>query len=174
MDNFRGRASYKPHPSDYKRMRSACIVLVLHDSYMHAMAIEFESMVRGYHIYKDVWDAVIGQTLPCQMKSRNASDPYAVAVICDSWPCPSCHICISAVCNLFLRRGGTTTCRVTGANRYSADLVQGGLEIPCKLVFTGDDKDIAKVQELLKVAPSSGSALQSFLLVIEIVCAETL
>lgn len=124
---------------------------------MHAMAIEFESMVRGYHAYKNVWDAVIGQTLPCQMESGNASDPYAVAVLQASVIVGHVPRAISAVCNLFLQRGGTITCRVTGAKRYSADLVQGGLEIPCKLIFTGDDKDIAKVQKLLNVAPSSGS-----------------
>ena len=46
---------------------------------------------------------------------------------------------------------------MSGAKRYSADLVQGGLEIPCKLVFTGDNKDVAKVQKFLKSAPSSVS-----------------
>ena len=46
------------------------------------MAFEFifESMVRGYHVYKHVWDANIGETLPCEVESGNASDPHAVAV----------------------------------------------------------------------------------------------
>ena len=35
----------------------------------------------------------------------------------------------------FLRRGGTISCRVTGHRRYSADLAQGGMEIPCTLTF---------------------------------------
>ena len=32
---------------------------------------------------------------------------------------------------LFLRRGGSITCQVTEARRYSTDLLQGGLESPC-------------------------------------------
>ena len=38
---------------------------------------------------------------------------------------------ISATCSLFLRRGGKIDCRVTGQRRYSRDLIQDGLEIPC-------------------------------------------
>ena len=44
---------------------------------------------------------------------------------------------ISRVCSLFLRRGGTIYCIVTNTRRYSADLPQGGLEIPCTLHFEG-------------------------------------
>ena len=54
---------------------------------------------------------------------------------------------VSAVYHLFLQRDGTITCHVSGAN-YSADLVQGGLEIPCKLVFTGDGNDITKFKNV--------------------------
>ena len=45
-----------------------------------ALEFNFESMVRGYHVYKDVWDATIRETLPCKVESGNASDPYAVAL----------------------------------------------------------------------------------------------
>ena len=34
------------------------------------------------------------------------------------------------------------------SRRYSADLLQGGLEIPCKLIFRGDKEEIAKVKKL--------------------------
>ena len=80
------------------------------------MAFEFvfESMVRGYHVYKDVWDANIGETLPCEVESGNTSDPYAVAVKQGSTIVGHVPRAISAVCNLFLRRGGTITCHVNG------------------------------------------------------------
>ena len=43
---------------------------------------------------------------------------------------------------MFLRRGGAIRCTVTGARRYSADLQQGGLEIPCILKFeSGTDSE---------------------------------
>ena len=41
-----------------------------------------ESCVRGYHIYRDLWDAV--EELECQREHGNATDMYAVAVIKDS------------------------------------------------------------------------------------------
>ena len=39
---------------------------------------------------------------------------------------------------------------------YSGDLLQGGLEIPCMLMFEEDVKDVAKVSRLVKYALSSG------------------
>ena len=41
---------------------------------------------------------------------------------------------ISSVCSLFLRKNGTLVCKVTGSRRYSRDMPQGGLEIPCTQV----------------------------------------
>ena len=46
---------------------------------------------------------------------------------------------LSAVCCLFLGKGGTIFCEVTGRRRFSAGLPQGGLEVPC----TGAGKYIA-------------------------------
>ena len=45
---------------------------------------------------------------------------------------------------------------MTGSRRYSADLPQGGLEIPCKLIFTGISKHIEKVKKLIKFATRDG------------------
>ncbi len=42
-----------------------------------------EAMVRGYHAYKDIWTAVVGEELPCQQKRANPRDPFAVAVLKD-------------------------------------------------------------------------------------------
>ena len=38
-------------------------------------------MVRGYHVYKTIWDADIGEELHCQRETGNPRDPFAVAVI---------------------------------------------------------------------------------------------
>jgi len=45
-------------------------------------------------------------------------------------------VCISPLCSVFIRRSGSITCVVDGLRRYSADLPQGGLELPCKLLFS--------------------------------------
>ena len=42
---------------------------------------------------------------------------------------------IAPLCSVFIRRGGLITCVVDGPRRYSSDLPQGGLELPCKLLF---------------------------------------
>ena len=36
-----------------------------------------ESMVRGYHVYKDVWEAAIGEELSCKRELENHQDPFA-------------------------------------------------------------------------------------------------
>ena len=41
-----------------------------------------QSCVRGYHVYKDVWTAVVGEELV--WKRGNSHDDYAVSVIKDS------------------------------------------------------------------------------------------
>ena len=45
--------------------------------------------------------------------------------------------------------GGTICCLVTGRRRFSSDLPQGGLEIPCKLKFQGESREIAKLKKLI-------------------------
>ncbi len=92
-----------------------------------------ESMVRGYHVYKDVWVAADGQLLQCRRETSNGHDPFAVAVIRDGTIVGHLPRKQSAVCSLFMRRHGTITCGVNGSRRYSSDLPQGGLEVPCIL-----------------------------------------
>ena len=36
---------------------------------------------------------------------------------------------------------------VTGTRRYSSDLEQGGMEIPCKLIFKGPFSELQKVKK---------------------------
>ena len=57
---------------------------------------------------------------------------------------------------LFLLQGGTIRCRVTASRYYSEDLPQGGLEIPCILMFEGSAKDVVKVNKIVKYVLSSG------------------
>ena len=51
--------------------------------------------------------------------------------------------------SLFLRRGGAIYCVVTGHRRYSRDLPQGGMEIPCKYRFVGNGTEIKKLQSYI-------------------------
>ena len=79
-----------------------------------------ESMVRGYHVYKDIWSAAVRQLLPCKQERGNPHDPYAIAVVEGSVIVGHVPHKISAVCSLFLRRIGTSLLyEVTGGKHYS-------------------------------------------------------
>ena len=94
-----------------------------------------EAMVRGYHVYQTVWEVNIGEVLSCTREPGNRNNPHAVAdkkgdIIVGHLPCK-----ISCLCSILIRRGGSLECTATGSRRYSADLAQGGMEIPCRLSF---------------------------------------
>ena len=41
-------------------------------------------------------------------------------------------------------------CEIIGMRKYSSDLRQGGLEVPCTLIFEGSCTDVSKVAKLIK------------------------
>ena len=108
--------------------------------------------VRGYHVYQAIWpNPYMGEQLQCQEEYGNPHDMYAVSVIRDDVIVGHLPRNISTPCHMFLHFGGTIESAVNGARRYSADLEQGGLEIPCSLIFRGTtNESIEKVKEKLK------------------------
>ena len=94
-----------------------------------------EAMVRGYHVYKDIWAAVHGEELPCQRELGNRVDVFAVAVMKGETVVGHVPKKISSICSLYLRRGGSIICRVSGTRRYSEDLVQGETRNPVRADF---------------------------------------
>jgi len=112
-----------------------------------------DSCVRGYHIYGESWTAVFGEMLCTDRELHNVVDRYAVAVTkADSGETVG-HVPleISRLCSMFIEQGGDITCVVTGSRRYSSDLVQGGLEIPCTLIFRGKEKLVRSIKKLMKL-----------------------
>ena len=57
---------------------------------------------------------------------------------------------ISKLCSIFLREGGSIYCTVTGRRRHSVDLPQGGLEVPCSLLFKAETNEIKKLKSVIK------------------------
>ena len=86
--------------------------------------------VRGYHIYKEEWEATVGEEFKCEREKNNAKDPYAVAVVCENVIVGHLPRKISRISALFLKRQGKISCKVLGRRRYSVGFPQGGLEIP--------------------------------------------
>ena len=83
--------------------------------------------IQGYHVYKEVWEAAVGESLVCEREPKNASDQYALAV--------KKELSQDIFLERYLRLGGTIECTVTGRRKYSADLANGKLEVPCSLLF---------------------------------------
>ena len=113
-----------------------------------------ESCIRGFHVYKAVWNPTLGEELVCEKEFCNICDPYAVAFqrLATSTSFETVgHVPhhIFAMCYFFINRGGNITCQVTGSRRYSADLVHGGLEIPYLYTFSGSIKDVQKIRNLI-------------------------
>ena len=96
---------------------------------------EMRMCVRGYHVYQQVWEAAHGEMLVCSREARNRHDRYTVAVEKNGTVIRHLPKKFSRVCSLFLKHGGRIQCTVTGKRRYSADLKQGGLEIPAPVLF---------------------------------------
>ena len=86
--------------------------------------------MRGYHIYKEEWEATVGEELKCEREKNNAKDPYAAAVVRENAIVGHLPRKISQISALFLKRQGKISCKVLGRRRYSVDLPQGGLKIP--------------------------------------------
>ena len=108
--------------------------------------------MRGYHVYKDIWDAVVGEEFPCKREDGNRVDPFAVAVVRGDTVIGHVPRKISSIFSLYLHQDGSIVCRVTGSRRFSVDLAQGELEIPCVLTFQGDAKHTAKAKKLIESA----------------------
>ena len=111
---------------------------------------EVNCCVRVYHVYHRLWTATVGENLTCTREPTNESDRYAVAITKDRSIIGHVPRKMSHACSMFLQRRGSITCPITGTRRYSVDLAQGGMEIPCKLFFTAKPKDINKLRKLLK------------------------
>ena len=109
-------------------------------------------VIRGFHIYKAIWDPVIGEELGTVREIGNPHNTLAVAVV------KSLHgermtvghlpRRISPLCSAFLSNGGTIDCTVTGRYQHSADLSQGGLDVPCSMRFAANDEAMCKKLEI--------------------------
>ena len=73
-------------------------------------AFSVEAMVRGYHIYRDIWTAIVNEELRCRGELFNAADPFAVTVVKEDTTVGDVPRKILAFCSLFLRSGKESSC----------------------------------------------------------------
>ena len=113
---------------------------------MAAFMLTMRTAVRGYHVYQDIWTPTVSDQFDCRQEPENEEDRYAVAVYEDSESTDVLgHLPreISCVSYFFLEHDGSITGKVTGRRRYCH---QGGMEIPCKLTYSGKWKHIRKLK----------------------------
>ena len=58
-----------------------CIFVL--SKYIPMEATRFSSVIRGHHIYKEIWEPIHGQILQCERESNNTFDPFVVSIIND-------------------------------------------------------------------------------------------
>ena len=108
-----------------------------------------------------IWTPVNGEMLLCTKEAGNRHDPFSVKVnksmtIVGHFPKK-----ISSTCSLFLCMVGTISCEVTGPKRYSADLIQGGLEVPCRLMLSASKELIDKAKKLLALCEQKNNKTEA-------------
>ena len=111
-----------------------------------------QSVIRGHHIYKDIWSPYIGEHLTLQREDSNTHDRHAVCLMKDN--CAVGHVPreLSRVVWYFLCHGGRVTCEVTGRRKRGK-----GLEVPCAHKFVVNSKHIKKLIQLLSIESISNS-----------------
>ena len=88
--------------------------------------VRVPAAVRRYHIYKEEWEAAIGEELKCEREKNNAKDPYAVAVVHENVIVGHLPRKISQISALFLKRQGKISCKILGRPPLLCELATRG------------------------------------------------
>ena len=103
-----------------------------------------ESMVRGTIFTKTGGLLTLMKNLPA---SRNGTMllPFLHRRVALLWD--MCHNkSLPCICYVFLgKHNSSISCKITGSGRYSHDLPQGGMEVPCILTFEGQNDFIRRL-----------------------------
>ena len=104
------------------------------------------SYVKGYHVYKTLWNPLIREFLSCEREPDNPMDKYAVCVKKENKIVG--HLPLRKSCKFaktifyFLRADKLSSCKiaVTGKPVNWGD--GESMQVSCKLIFTGIEKCI--------------------------------
>ena len=117
---------------------------------------DFETMsyVKGCHVYKTLWIPVIGECLLSETEPDNLKDKYAVYVKKENRIAG--HLPLGKSCKFaktifyFLKADESSSCKIAVTGK-PVNLGDGdGMQVPCKLLFTGVKKCIDILQKDLK------------------------
>ena len=93
-----------------------------------------DSAICGYHFYKRHWQPEDAERLDCLHEVENLFDVFAIKTV-NSDNAITGHLPreISRVTKLLLDRGAVAYAELTSTHYRRSPLVQGGLEMPCKI-----------------------------------------
>ena len=103
-----------------------------------------DSVIRGHHIYKDVWTPYVGEELSLEQEHGNSHDFYATTVKKDGLIAGRVPRELSKLFWTFLSNGGQISCEVTGRRKRGR-----GLEVPCTYKIQGKDELVEKLKKSL-------------------------
>ena len=83
----------------------------------------------------------IRKILQSRRELDNSYDSFAIAIIENDIIVGHVPQNISVLCDFFLKKRGTISCIIAAPRQYSRDLEKGGLDVPCKLIFSGMVKE---------------------------------
>lgn len=104
-----------------------------------------ESVIRGHHVFKEVWSPRLGEILLVDKEAGNHHDRHAVALLkADKTPVGHVPREFSRTFWRYLSHGGKISCEVTGRRKYGK-----GLEVPCVYKFFGSEKLVKKMKSII-------------------------
>ena len=109
-------------------------------------SLHWDSVIRGHHVYKDIWTPFIGEVLRVEQETHNVQDRFAVAVVKDDITVGHVPCEVSCLVWHFIEHDGTVNCEVTGRRKHGI-----GLEVPCTYIFSTKKKIIRKLRNNLPV-----------------------
>lgn len=95
----------------------------------------FQSAVRGFHYYQKIWQPKEDEILNCTHEENNPYDLFAIKVCEGGKGRIVGHLPmeISQPTKFMLNGGATVTATLTSTSYRASPIVQGGLEIPCRV-----------------------------------------
>jgi len=101
----------------------------------HLKIFEFSAAVRGYHYYRRFWVPQPSQKLCCFFEPDNPFDEFAIKVCEEGNQTPVGHLPreIARATKFFIERGASISVQLTSEHYRRSPLVQGGMEIACKV-----------------------------------------
>ena len=104
-----------------------------------ALNLAFPCGLRGFHVYKELWNPRLNEKLDTIHEENNPHDRYAVVAIRETvsrlTPVVVGHLPreISRFTRFIILHGATVKVKVSNTNYQRSPLIQGGLEIPIEV-----------------------------------------